>query len=147
MAPPVPFPSLDTIVFAEIRNDTTQTIVYSGDSEVGMLITINILGDVSGLEIYNLDTRESLKIDSSKLITLTGHDMILGDQIIISTVKGNKYISLLRNGSYVNILNTLNKNTDWFQLAKGDNILAYTAASGLQNLQFMVTYKTVYEGI
>jgi hypothetical protein len=41
----------------------------------------------------------------------------------------------------------LTKDTDWFQLAKGDNVFAYVAEEGIQNLQFKIENQTVYEGI
>lgn len=39
------------------------------------------------------------------------------------------------------------KNTDWFTLAKGDNIFAFTADSGVTNLQFRIENKVIYEGV
>ena len=44
-------------------------------------------------------------------------------------------------------LNCLDKNADWFQLAKGDNIFAYTAEYGSTNLQFKIENRIVYEGV
>ena len=43
--------------------------------------------------------------------------------------------------------NTSLKNTDWFTLAKGDNIFAFTADSGVTNLQFRIENKVIYEGV
>lgn len=51
------------------------------------------------------------------------------------------------NGKTTNILNCLDKNADWFQLAKGDNIFAYTAEYGSTNLQFKIENRIVYEGV
>lgn len=56
-------------------------------------------------------------------------------------------LTLLRNGKTTNILNCLDKNADWFQLAKGDNIFAYTAEYGSTNLQFKIENRIVYEGV
>lgn len=63
------------------------------------------------------------------------------------TVKGKKSITLLRNGKTTNILNCLDKNADWFQLAKGDNVFAYTAEEGSTNLQFKIENRVIYEGV
>ena len=98
-------------------------------------------------EIYNTGTREVMRIDTDKLEKFTGSGIIAGDEIIICTVKGNKSITLLRNGKTTNILNCLDKNADWFQLAKGDNIFAYTAEYGSTNLQFKIENRIVYEGV
>jgi hypothetical protein len=88
-----------------------------------------------------------MKINTDKLLALTGSVIIAGDDIIISTVKGNKYITLLRDGTYINILNCLDKNVDWLQLAKGDNVFAFTAETGNAFLQFRIENRTVYEGV
>ena len=124
-----------------------QNVVYHGDSEIGVMIYIHALGPVTNITIYNSGTREIMKIDTVKLTTLTGSTLVAGDDIIISTIKGNKYIQLLRDGEYTNILNCLDKNTDWFQLAKGDNIFAFTADTGITFLQFRVENQTAYEGV
>jgi hypothetical protein len=78
---------------------------------------------------------------------MTGSGIVFGDDIIISTVRGQKYIKLLRNGEYTNILNCLDMDAEWFQLTKGDNIFAFTADSGSTNLQFRVENQTIYEGV
>lgn len=135
------------IEFGEIQNNTERTIVYNGDSEIGITISIYALGDVTNVSIYNSGTRESMTIDTDKLKKLTGSGIIAGDQIIISTVKSNKSITLLRNGVYTNILNVLDRNADWFQLTKGDNIFVYVAETGSSNLQFRIENQTVYEGV
>ena len=137
----------DTIEMGEIKNYTSQTIEYSGDTENGIQITVHALGDVTNITIYNTDTREVMAISTDKIQAMTGSGISIGDDIIISTVKGNKYIMLLRGGTYINILNCLDKNADWFQLAKGSNTFAYTAQTGVQNLEFIVTNQTLYEGI
>lgn len=137
----------DLIEFGIIENLTEQTVYYSGDAETGVSIIIHALGDAKNITIYNTGTRESMKIDTDKLQTLTGHGLIAGDEIMISTVKGNKTIYLLRNGVTTNILNCLDRSADWFQLSKGDNIFTYIAESGGTNLQFRIISKVIYEGV
>lgn len=135
------------IEFGEIKNETEQTIYYSGDAETGIMIYIHAIGDVSNITIYNTGTREVMRIDTNKLQKLTGTGMVAGDEIIICTVKGEKSVTLLRNGLYTNILNCLDKDADWFQLSKGDNIFAFVAEEGTSNLQFRIENKIVYEGV
>lgn len=135
------------IEIGTIQYSTEQNIFYSGDSEVGVLITIHAIGDAGSITIYNTGTRETMKIDADKIETLTGKGIVNGDDIIISTTKGDKYITLLRDGKYTNILNALDKSSSWFQLAKGDNIFAYSAETGSTNLQFKIENKLIYEGV
>lgn len=135
------------IEFGDIRQYTDAVIVYDGDSEIGVTITIHSVGEASNISIYNTGTRQQMVIDTSKIESLTGSGLIAGDDIIICTVKGKKSITLLRNGEYTNILNALDKKSDWFQLVKGENVFAYTAETGVQNLQFKVQNDVIYEGI
>lgn len=110
-------------------------------------MTINALGPATNITIYNTQTQDSMAIDTTKLEQLTGAGITAGDEITISTVRGNKYVRLLRKGVYTNILNCLNKDADWFLLSKGDNVFAYTAETGSENIQFRMENKTLYEGV
>lgn len=133
--------------FGSIENETEKNIYYDGDSEIGVTITIHAIEEAGNITIYNTGTREMMKIDVEKIKELTGYGIIAGDDIIITTVRGNKTIELFRNGKYTNILNALDKMSDWFQLTKGDNIFAYTAEYGSENLQFKIENQIIYEGV
>ena len=135
------------IDFGEIISIPEQTVYYSGDVDVGVIIYIHAIGQADGLTIHNITTSGIIKIDTVKLIALTGSTIIAGDDITISTVKGEKYVTLLRDGEYINILNCLDKDVDWLQLLKGDNLLLYTAEFGALNLQFRVENRVAYEGV
>ena len=133
--------------FGRIINKKENTVYYDGDAETGCVIHLHAIGNVEMVNIYNIKTGEKMVLDTDKLETLTGNKIIYGDTITISTVKGNKYIILLRNGVTYNILNILGKDTEWFQLARGDNLFAYTAEYGEQNVQFMVEAQIIFEGV
>lgn len=135
------------IEFGSYNNSSEKNIIYDGDSEIGITIKIHIMGSIGDITIYNTGTRESLKINISKIKDITGYEISSGDDIIISTVSGNKKVELLRNGKYINILNALNKNSDWLKLVKGINVLAYTAEYGSENLQLNIENKNIYEGV
>lgn len=135
------------IEFGRIINKKESTVYYEGDAETGCKIELHAIGDVEQVSIYNVKTGEKMVIDTDKLLTLTGNKIIYGDTIIINTVKGNKYITLIRNGISTNILNVLGKDSTWFQLARGDNLFAYTAGYGEENIQFMVETQILFEGV
>lgn len=135
------------ITFGNIQLKTENVITYKGDTEIGVTIHIHAIGEVENITIYNTGIREIMRIDTAKLETLTGSGIVAGDDIIIKTQKGDKSITLIREGQYINILNCLGKETDWFTLAKGDNIFAFTAESGTTNLQFWIENKVIYEGV
>lgn len=133
--------------FGGIIVNQEKTVFYKGDSEVGIVIYIHAIGEATNLTIYNALTREVLKIDTDRLEALTGSVIKAGDDIIISTIKGQKFIRLIRDGEYINILNCLGRNSDWFRLVKGDNVFVFTAETGERNLQFRIENLIVYEGV
>lgn len=135
------------LVFGEIQIKTEGVITYHGDSEIGVMIYIHAIGSATNINIYNTETREVMRINTEKISSLTGKGIVASDDIVINTAKGEKSITLIREGVSYNILNCLDKNTDWFMLAKGDNIFAFTADSGVTNLQFRVENKVIYEGV
>lgn len=135
------------IEFGEIRLDTRAILDYLGDADTGVYITIHALGDAENITLFNADTYETMKIDTTKLATISGAPFTQGDDILISTVKGNKYARLLRQGSIKNIIGALDKDSDWFQLTAGTNIFGFTAESGEADLMVTFTYKNAYGGI
>ena len=137
----------DLIEFGSVENRTEGTIYYDGDAEIGITIQIHAVGEAEGLVIYNTKTREIMRINDDKLKSLMGSGIQAGDEITITTSRGEKGIYMLRSGVTTNILNSLEKPIKWFQLSKGDNTFAYTASAGLTNLQFRIENKVIYEGV
>ena len=133
--------------FGEIRNKTENVVTYHGDAEIGVTISIHTLGDVEHITIFNTLTREIMKIDTDKLAKHTGSILVNGDEVTICTVKGHKSATLLREGVVYNIINCLNRDADWFQLGKGDNLFAYAVESGNSNVHFTVSNRISYEGV
>lgn len=136
-----------SLIFGNIQNKTENVVFYGGDIETGIVITIHVIGEVENITIYNVLKREQMRIDTNKLREIISSPLIHGDDIIISTIKGFKYIILRRQGVDTNILNCLDRNSDWFTISKGDNIFAYTAETGYTNLQFKIENNIVYEGV
>ena len=135
------------IIFGNILIDPQQNVYYSGEAHVGIKMYIHFLGPVTNLTVYNLSTRESMILDSDILVALTGFGFDAGDEVIISTIKGEKYVTLIRNGESINILNVLGPESNWFTLETGDNVFYYTADSGASNAQFRIEHDILYEGI
>lgn len=130
-----------------IKSVSEKVITYKGDAETGIKITIHAYGEVGSITIYNTGTRESMKINADLIDQLLGSGIVANDEIVINTEKGDKYIRLLRDGVYYNILNCLDKNASWFQLKNGDNIFAYTAETGVENLKFTIENRVIYKGV
>lgn len=128
----------NNLIMSNLTHDTIRDVVYTGDIETGMEITIHATVAASDIIIYNLSTGESMGIKG---------DIEALDEIVICSIRNKKSARLLRHGVYTNILNKLSKDSDWFELQKGSNIIAYSAEKGEDGLQFAVQTKVLYEGV
>ena len=138
----------DLIEFGLINLDTRSVLDYSGDVDTGVLITVHAIGSVSGtLTIYNVETHENMKIDLTKVKTLIGRDYGNGDDIIINTVSGDKYVQVLHDGKYTNAIAAIEKLADWFTISVGKNIFNFTVTKGTENLAMTFSYRNAYGGI
>jgi hypothetical protein len=135
------------ITITELNVYNTTSINYVGDSPIGIVMNIHAIGEATNIEILNVQTRESIQIDTDRVATITGSGIKNGDDIIISTVKGDKYAILVRDGIEYNIINSINKYPSWFQLEKGSNLFTYLADFGSENLEFTIENQIAYEGI
>lgn len=124
--------------FGNILSVTQATIYYNGDIETGFIMYIDAAGPITNPIISNIDSGATMKINI---------EMVRGDRLIISTIKGDKYIYLLREGITTNVLNAIDKNSGWFQLRHGDNLFGYTADSGVNNLRLRIETQILYEGV
>jgi hypothetical protein len=135
------------IQFGAIEINPRKSILYEGDVPVGIMVYLTITGSPGDVEIINITGRTAMLIDDSRVYMLTGGYMQPGDEIIISTIRGSKFIYLERNGEFFNILNAIGRNVSWFQLDRGDNVFAYTAVNGIASLQFRLENQIAYEGV
>lgn len=142
-------PSLEEplLVFSSITNEIVKNVHYEGNFDAPITISIHAVGDVSNITIYNMKTRGQLKIDTVKLATMTGSEIIAGDTIIIDTTQGSRSATLIRDGVSTNIFNCINRDADWFTVGKGVNTFAYKADAGDVNLHFYIENKVVYTGV
>lgn len=142
-------PSLSTplIEFGSVFINTQASVFYTGETQTGVTIVINFLGPVTNPTISNASNGQNMAISSSKVTTITGSNFVAGDIVIISTLRGDKYISLIRGGQVYNILNALDVLSDWFTIDRGDNVFTYTASAGLANLQFYIEHYALYGGV
>ena len=136
----------ESLTFGEISVTGPVDIIYEGDTPVGIEIDIHATGEVGNLRIYSMTTDQEILLDAAKLAAKTGHGIIAGDDIHISTISGNKTVVLHRAGVTYNILSCVSRETGWIRLERGDNIIVYSAV-GIQNAQIYVTNKLVYEGV
>ena len=134
------------LIFSEKYSRLAQVLTYKGDVPYGITATVEIFGSISGLIIYNIDTRGSIKFDDNKIRAVTGAGLQAGDVINFSTIDGNKYIILHRGVHSYSLLNCVNKNLEWFKMNVGDNLFSFTC-SDTNACSFTMTYKTALLGI
>ena len=135
------------IEMSVLRDQFDRTIIYEGDYEIGVTISILAYGEASDITIYNVGTRESMKIYTDTIAAITGSGLVEGDELEICTVKGQKSATLIREGVMTNVLNAIDRHSDWFLITKGANQFAYTASSGASNLQIEIENQIIYEGV
>lgn len=132
-----PFDEAD-FVLSTINNKTVENILYEGDFNAPMVMTIHAASDASNVAIYNINTREQMSINT---------EILTGDTIIINTKQGYRSVVLIRDGITFNIFNCVNRDADWFMLSRGINTFAFKAETGEESLQFSIENSIVYTGV
>lgn len=119
---------VEGVVMGEYDTNMTRTYTNDGDAECGMIITIVALADVLNPAIYKPDGSYIGVNDS----------MVLGDEIIINTNRGEK--SITKNG--VNILSKIKPGSTFLQLDTGDNELTINSDGDTEgNVYFTLSFK------
>lgn len=129
---PVAFSSYDNIRSANVYNGS--------ESETGVIIIITLSGPINSIEIRNSRNGDDFELNYS---------FQTNDVITINTNKGQKSVSLLRNGVITNIFPAVEKGSTFFQLAVGSNIFNYLADDGTSNDNVTITfhYHHEYRGV
>lgn len=135
------------IEFGLIKSLQTAIVPYVGNNETGMILRIYIDGPANNIGIERPDTNEQLILSDDKMQAIIGGTIRTGDEIIISTVKGNKRAYLVRNDRTYNILNALEAPINWIQLYNGDNEFVFTADASQAGLRYEISYQALYEGV
>lgn len=139
--------TLSMIEFGNIMVNTRTEFEYVGDIDNGMLIHIFCKSLSSDLTIYNVITAEKMKINFNMLTIVLKSSIEENDEIIISTVAGQKYARLLRNGMYTNIISAIEKDSDWLELSPGKNVFDFETQNKTDSVIIRFEYNTVYGGI
>lgn len=119
------------IPIGEFDRNRTKVLQNDGDVSVGMEIHVTALGTVSNPVIYNANG-EYIGANIT---------MSVNDEMIISTIKGKKSITL--NGE--NILSKLMEKSTWLQLEIGENEFTIDSDDGTEgNMYFTLVFKQRY---
>lgn len=126
------------ITFSEYDDILEKIVVNNGDTTKGIIMELKVTGDVKNPKIFNRETAEFLGLNI---------DLVEGDLVTITTIKGSKSVYLLRNGATTNIFNTLMKDITWLQLEPGDNVFTYEAEEGAEFLNIIIRHIDNFEGV
>ena len=138
----------EMIEFGDITIDTRTVINYKGDIQTGFVAYITFSStNFHNVYFYNMQTRERMTLFTDSIERITGYPLAADDEIQLSTLSGQKTAYLLRNGVLYNVISMVGKDSTWFQLTKGDNILAIASDYGVENIGFRLVYQDSYAGI
>lgn len=136
------------IKMGTINPNYAKELFYDGESETGIIIHVIVLGVVRGLSIYNAsDSDAAMSLDDDILERLTGSKLLIGDEIIISTIQGKRSMKLVRQAVTYNILNAFKRPIDWMTITYGNNYFGYNAIEGVEYLDFNIEYDILYTGV
>ncbi len=111
------------------------TLNNGGDIDTGLLITFSCTSTVTNPSLLNVDTREFIKINKV---------MPAGEQIVISTGSGEKYIKGIVNGVEYNYFKYMDFDSTWLQLHTGENTLKYAADNNVDGLEVLISFLPKY---
>lgn len=135
------------IVMGEYRTTNALVVNYQGESDVGFIINIYSGGNIRNFALFNAETRQTIWLRDDVINRITGSYILKNDIIRISTVKGAKSITLQRGAAIYDIINALKRDSQWIELTQGNNRIGYSATAGLEDIQFEITNKILYEGV
>lgn len=115
---------------------TTQAIDYPGDIEVGTVLTLSANRTMTSFSMYNLGEDgipQQLDFTSS---------LLSGDVLVVSSLQGNKGITLTRSGVSSSYLYGRPSQSGWIYLTQGiNNFRVYSEGAAVPyKLEYMVRY-------
>ena len=126
--------------FSTIETSLIHNVYNSSESETGVNIVVEVLRPISKISIIGVTYGETFTIN---------HAFQVGDTLRINTNKGEKSVTLLRQGTEINIFSSIEKGSTFFVLRRGDNIFTYSANNDNDNDAVTVKFKfhKLYRGV
>ncbi|MDB8805009.1 phage distal tail protein [Romboutsia sp. 1001216sp1] len=122
-----------------IKNNSIVTnIANMGDAETPIKVVFKAKSELKNPSIYNVYNKEYIKINRT---------MQEGEEIIVTTHKGNKRVESYLNGITSNIFNDLDLGSSFIWLDVGDNVIRYDAETMIEQLEVYIYYTNYYLGV
>lgn len=117
----------------------TVTVTNTGDFEVGFYLNVTFTGDVENLNVRNVTTNKSFKVSTS---------FQNNNNFLLTTRRNELSVQCRRSGITTTLLSSVEDGSDWVRLAKGENVLTITAASGMANIgTATLSFNALYGGV
>lgn len=126
----------DNVIMGERTEFPSAPVTNEGDVEVGVRISFALDGAVMNPTITNATTGDYIQISSG---------LVYGDAVELSTVTGNKYVTVIRNGQRLNYLGHLSSGSSWIVLVPGVNTIEFSASSVAS--EFEIAFAPMFEGV
>lgn len=122
-----------------VSDSTDTTIEYNGTVETGIVFTLNVDRSLSEFTLYHKGPDNVLKsLDFAA-------SLVSGDVLTISTISGQKSVTLLRSGVTSSILYGMSPQANWIELQPGTNYFrAYATGAAIP---YTVTYTNRHGGL
>ena len=130
----------DPIPFSTYISNKITNVQNTSESETGVMIEIDVHDAVSKIQIKNTDTGDSMTLNYS---------FLADDKVLINTNKGQKNISLIREGTQTNIFSAMAQGSVFFQLQVGSNYFGYLVDNGTNDDAVTIYFKfsNIYRGV
>jgi hypothetical protein len=129
-------PNMVSIDGSSVSTSTVTNINYPGTIKTGVVMTLHVNRNVAGFTMYN-------SVEEGVLSQLDfSYPLINGDQLVISSLKGSKGITLTRAGVSSSLLYGRSPQSTWIELSKGVNqFRVYAPGDPVPyTLEYMVRY-------
>lgn len=122
-----------------VSDSTVTEIDYPGSIRTGVVVILNVNRNLPGFTIYN-------SVEEGVLSQLDfSHALINGDQLVVSSLKGAKGITLTRAGTSSSLLYGRSVQSTWIELSKGINEFRVYAPG--DPVPFTLEYVVRYGGL
>lgn len=135
------------IEFSRINETAELTVINPGMDDIGGRFYFYFAGPVKGLTITNMTSNSQFIILDSEMVEIYGGSFEEGDEVEIVTIKGKRSAILYRGGSVFNILNAVDRNSDWIEFLRGENVIVYSSEEHSENVSMELNVEIEYEGI
>lgn len=131
-----------TLITGNTTSSTVETThIYPGSVESGILFRLLVDRAITEFTIYHRPPDDTLR----SLDFITASPLQPGDVLSISTIPGNKYVTLTRGGVDTSFLFGVSPQSDWISLFPGNNkIRIYAEGAGIP---YQIEYTTKFGGL